>query len=143
MKILLGLFFTAGVFWVTANGQQSNQHCKNMAYENRNQTDYGPLRLSVVRGVANDDQRVPIPKACVGLFAETNHKLIVVTETDNEGRFDLAGIPSGNYRLVVTYEGLCPANARVRVAASMRRAKQVVVHLRPAGIDTCSYVDLK
>lgn len=46
-----------------------------------------------------------IPKACVGVFTEIDHKLIAATETDNKGHFELKDIPTGDYRLVAKYEG--------------------------------------
>jgi len=137
VAIVFGLF---GHFYPV---QEPSEACKNVAYENRNQTDYGPLRIVVVRGIVRDGQRVGIPNACVGVFTESDHKLVVALETDGSGHFEVAGVPKGDYRLVVKYPGFCPANARVRVQAGTQRAKPLAVHMRPAGIDICSYVDRK
>ena len=58
-----------------AAGQKTDAVCKDLAYENRNQTDYGP-RGTAIRGTAKDSQGVAIPKVCVGVFTETEHKLV-------------------------------------------------------------------
>lgn len=117
--------------------------CKNLTYESRNQTDYGPLRVASIRGIAQDPQGVPIPKACIGAFTETDHKLIAVTQTDDSGKFELKGIPDGEYRLVAKYEGFCPANAKLRIGRRAKSKKPLTVQMRFAGLDTCSYVELK
>ncbi len=100
---------------VVAPGQNPKRPCENMAYENRNQTDYGALRLSTVAGTAKDAQGVAIPSVCVGIFTESNHELVAAALADNKGRFELRNIPPGDYRLVAKSEGFCPANARIRI----------------------------
>src|SRR5260370_3570509 len=95
---------------VTAS-PETGSACKNLTYENRNQTDYGPLQVTAVRGIAKDADGVPIPRACVGVFTEAGHKLIATTQTNDGGRFELNDIPDGDYRLVAQYDGFSPANA--------------------------------
>ena len=109
--------------------------------ENRNQVDYGPLQLGDARGSVLDFQGVDIPKACVGIFTDVDHKLVDMSETDDLGRFSVEKVPKGIYRLVVKYPGFCPANARVRISGE--KGKSAVVHMKAAGIDTCSYVEAK
>ncbi len=122
--------------------QEALPACKDLSYTNRNQTDYGPLRVPAVRGVAQDAQGVAIPRACVGVFTESDHKLIAATETDDSGNFKLKDIKAGEYRLVVTYEGFSPANAKVRIGHS-RGTKVLCVQMRPAGLDSGSFVEAK
>ena len=74
--------------------------CANMAYGNRNQVDYGPLRLKKLRGNAIDQSGVPVPGVCVGLFKESDHSLIAATATLANGEFALQNPPRGDYRLV-------------------------------------------
>jgi hypothetical protein len=102
---------------LAAIGQGIRTNCKDLSYEDRNQTDYGPLQISRIRGIAQDAQGGPIPKACAGIFTETDHKLIAVTETDEDGHFELDGIRDGDYRLMVKdrYKVFCPAHAMLRV----------------------------
>jgi hypothetical protein len=122
-------------------GQETNPVCKNMTYENRNQIDYGPLRVGVIKGIAVDSQRVTIPKICVGVFTEAEHKLVATIETNGNGEFELKSLPNGDYRLVAKYPGFCPANARLRVQMRSHSKRKLTVHMKPAGIDICSYVD--
>lgn len=122
----------------------SAQTCGTMTYENKNQIDNGPFLVSIVRGIVKDFDNVVIPKACVGLFTDTDHKLIVAVETDDNGRFEIKTVPPGEYRLVAKCEGLCVANAPLRVRrTSNRRGKPLNVHMKPSGIDSCSYIDQK
>jgi hypothetical protein len=125
-----------------AAGQDSATVCKDFSYQNRNQTDYGPLRVGTLRGSVKDSQGITIPKVCIGVFTETDHKLIAATTTDDNGRFELKDIPEGTYRLVAKYEGFSPANAKLRVEHS-RSKKMVTVQMRLAGLDTTSFVELK
>jgi hypothetical protein len=126
-----------------AVGEENRRTCKDLSYESRNQTDYGPLQVSKIRGTMQDAQGSPIPKACVAIFTEIDHKLIALTETDRSGYFKLKGIPDGNYRLIAKYEGFCPANAKVRIERNRRIKKPLSVKMRFAGIDTCSYIELR
>lgn len=124
-------------------GQDTRPNCTDLTYESHNQIDYGPLRVSQIRGIAQDAQGVLIPGSCIGVFAKTDHKPIAVTETDENGHFELSGIPDGNYRLVIKYDAFCPANAKVRIDRHVRTKKTLIARMRPSGIDTCSYVELK
>jgi hypothetical protein len=125
-----------------ATGAQT-QSCKDMVYENRNQIDYGrPVQVTALFGAAQDMEKVRVPKACVGIFTEPEHRLVAAETTEN-GEFEIRGVPNGDYRIVVKYNGFCPANALVRLRQRSGRGKPLIVHMRPAGIDTCSYVDKK
>lgn len=125
-----------------AAGQGNKTGCKDLSYQNRNQTDYGPLRVAAIQGSAKDPQGVTMPRACIGVFTEIDHKLIAATETDDNGHFAFKDIPMGNYRLVAKYEGFSAANAKLRIERS-RNKKALVVQMRPAGLDTGSFVELK
>jgi len=123
--------------------QEAGSPCADMAYENRNQTDYGPLKVASMRGTAKDAQGVVVPGVCVGVFTPNDHKLVVATRTDSEGRFELKGVPNGEYRLVARCEGFCSGNAKVLVDSRSRSKKRLDLAIRPAGLDTCSYFELK
>src|SRR5437868_5492993 len=130
------------VFAVAVPSQEAATGCKDLSYANRNQTDYGPLRVANIKGTARDAQGVAIPKVCVGVFTEMDHKLIASTETDDNGDFEFKGVPAGDYRLVAKYEGFSPANAKLRVERS-RGKKALSVQMRPAGLDTGSFIEMK
>jgi Carboxypeptidase regulatory-like domain len=123
--------------------QNTGAACKSLSYEDRNQTDYGPLQVAKVRGVARDAEGVTIPRACVGLFSELGHKLVATTQTNDRGEFELAGIPDGSYRLVAKYEGFSSANARIRIEKHSQSKKSLTVQMRLLGIDARSFVELR
>jgi hypothetical protein len=92
---------------------------------------------------------VTIGEALVGLFTEEGHRLVASTEADSEGRFKLRAVPAGRYRLVVRDPTclLCVANVPLKVihgrgGVNYRRGA-LVIHMRPGGIDDCSYGELK
>jgi Carboxypeptidase regulatory-like domain len=142
MRCKAGAVFCCLAVALRATGEGSATVCKDFSYQNRNQTDYGPLRVAAPRGSAKDSHGVAIPKACVGVFTETEHRLIAATETDDSGRFEFKDIPNGDYRLVAKYDGFSPANAKLRVEHS-RSKKVLAIEMRPAGLDSTSSVELK
>ena len=130
-------------FGLLRAAEETGSACKNLSYENRNQTDYGPLHVAAVRGVAKDAQGVVIPKACVGVFTEAGHKLVAATQTDDGGQFELNDIPDGAYRLIAKYEGLSTANAKLRIDQRSQSKKSLTVQMRPTGLDMHSFIELK
>ena len=140
---MLHFWAAVAILGLWHGAQAQSQSCKDMIYENRNQTDYGPLQLTVIRGTVIDPQAVVIPQLCVGIFSEPDHKLISVSETNDKGEFEIKNVPKGDYRLVAHYVGFCPANVRVRIRPDLRGGKPLFIHMKPSGIDTCSYVDHK
>jgi len=65
--------------------------------------NYGPLKLATLRGTVADPQQVLIPQVCAGVFTEKDYKLVAFAESDEEGRFTLPQIASGDYRLVAAF----------------------------------------
>lgn len=126
-----------------AVAQEAGTPCSAMTYENRDQTDYGPIKLTTVSGVAKDVEGVMLPGVCVGVFTPAGDKLIKATQTDAEGRFEITSIPKGEYRLVARCDGFCAANAKIRVQPGPRNKNRLNLIIRPAGLDTCSYFELK
>jgi hypothetical protein len=135
-----------------AHAQQQTPSCKSpIEYGNRNQVE--PKRSSV-RGVAGRviaeagrpaKEAGSVP-ACIGLFTEEDHRLMTSVVADDEGRFKLGSIPPGRYRLVVRdpQDAFCVANMPLHVVRWPRgKAKSLIIHMRPAGIDDCSYGDFK
>ena len=117
---------------------------ERMRYENRNQIDYGPLVVRSVNGFVADAQGGSIPAANVGVFTESDHKLLFQTTTDSDGFFRIEGLSRGEYRLVSQYAGFCPANARIVVVGWPRggfvKSRRFRIRMVGGGIDTCSEV---
>jgi hypothetical protein len=111
-------------------------------YENHNQIDYGPLVVQDVKGTITDPQQVAVPKVCAGIFTEKDHKLVATTESDAEGKFSLQSVPPGRYRLVVKADPLCAANVPLQVVKSQKKKQVLRGHMKPRGLDSCSYADL-
>jgi len=83
---------------VLALSLPGTEPCGKMAYEDRNQVDYGPLPVSQLKGKAVDLSGGPVPGVCVGLFKESDHSLIASTTTSANGEFTLKNAPRGESR---------------------------------------------
>ena len=126
--------------------------CKSpIEYGNRNQVD--PTRSTVGRlsghaiSEAGDPAKQigPVP-VCLGVFTEKDHRLVASAVADEDGRFNFGSIPSGWFRLVVRdpQNAFCLANMPLHVVKWPRgKKKPLVIHMRPAGLDDCSYGDFK
>lgn len=121
------------------------QSCKTMLYEHRNQIDPPTIELRQVEGKVTDSTGIAIPRVCIGIFTEAEHKLVRYTESDANGFFqlDTEGLPDADYRLVGQYDGFCPANAKIRRKSKSHRKKVLAIHMKVAAIDTCSYVEME
>jgi hypothetical protein len=122
--------------------EQGRSSTCTVHYENHNQIDYGPLVVQDVKGTITDLQQVAIPKVCAGIFTEKDHKLIATTESDADGKFSLQSVPPGRYRIVVKADPLCAANVPLRVVKGQKQKQVLQVHMKPRGLDSCSYADL-
>jgi hypothetical protein len=150
MNRLVTIVISVLVFPLLTGAQQTK--CKSpIEYGNRNQvdpkrSDVSSLSGRVISEVGDPAKEVgPVP-ACLGLFTEKDHRLVASAVADEEGRFKFESVASGRYRLVVRdpQNLFCVANMPLRVVASLRgTAKSLVIHMRPAGIDDCSYSDFK
>ena len=90
-----------------------------------------------------DAYGVVIPNTCIGVFTEASHKLVATTQTDKDGRFEFNDIADGAYRLIAKYEGFSTANAKVEIEQRSQNKKSLSVQMRPSGIDTHSFIELK
>ena len=134
------LIFVASLLVEPSFAQQKVVPSPCMAeYENHNQIDYGPLVVQDVKGTITDPQEGAVPKVCVGIFTEKDHKLVATTESDAEGKFSLQNVPPGRYRLLVKADPLCAANTPLRVVESQRKKQVLRVHMKRRGLDSCSY----
>jgi len=137
--ILLILFvwlFSAPSF--AGQPQQDSSSCAT-EYENHNQIDYGPLVVQEVKGMVVDPEQDPIREVCVSIFTEKDHKLVATGKSDADGKFNLQDIAPGRYRLIVKADPLCAANVPVRVIKHQKKKQTLKVHMKPRGLDACSY----
>lgn len=115
----------------------------SMAYENRNQIESKPIKLHALSGLASDDQGIPIPNICLGVFSDNTHRIVAVTKTSEDGRFSFDKIGTGQYRLVAKHPLLCTANVSLVLShPSTKPKRDLRLHMRPSGIDRCSYGEL-
>jgi Carboxypeptidase regulatory-like domain len=110
-----------------------------MTYENHNQIDPHPLSVRSLAGNVQGLKGEPIPNASLGLFTETEHKLVTSAQTSQDGTFKFSGVQPGRYRLVVKCDGLCPANIPIAMNYHALGSRPIYVYMRPRGIDSCSY----
>jgi hypothetical protein len=131
-----------GLLLMTIHAAGAQSDCKSQAgYENHNMVDYGPLMLtSVIQGRAVDFDRVAVPGTCVFVYTENDHQLVTSTQVGGHGSFKLL-LKHGVYRVVVKASPFCAANIPIHVVQLGH--KTLVAHLKPAGIDSCSYGDYK
>ena len=153
MKARICLTLIVTVFsTLLVSAQQQVPICKSpIEYGNRNQVE--PKRSSVrgisgrvIAEVGQPAKEVGAVPACLGLFTESDHRLIASVVADDEGRFKFGSVSPGKYRLVVRdpQNGFCVANMPLSIAKWPRgKAKSLVIHMRPAGVDDCSYGDFK
>ena len=138
MVLSLGLF---GCY--STRAQQAHSDCGAMTYEHHNQIDYGPLHVTSVRGTVKVFDGYPARRACVGVFAESDQKLLATAVADDEGNFQIVSLPNGTYSLVVTADGLCAANVAIVLKNKSRGKKKLAAVMKPSAVDVCSYVELK
>jgi protocatechuate 3,4-dioxygenase beta subunit len=122
-----------------ANPQATTSESAPFTYENHNQIDYGPLKLGKIAGKVHDEQGVVIPNAQLGIFTDSEHRLVAMAASDADGRFQFEKVPPGRYRLVVKSDGFCPANVPLVVVPSGRSTHSLDLHMKVGGIDVCSF----
>jgi hypothetical protein len=136
------LVFAAALLVAPSFAQQKGDSSTCVAeYENHNHIDYGPLVVQDVKGTITDPQHSAVPKVCVGIFTEKDHKLVGTTESDADGKFSLQSVPPGRYRLIVKADPLCAANVPLQVVKHQKKKQVLQVHMKPRGLDSCSYAE--
>jgi hypothetical protein len=119
-------------------------NCQDPNYEpSQNQIEVGPWTVKSISGYVEDSLKSRISgTACVRLFTNREKKFVSGTATNEKGEFHLTAPPVGDYRLVVTCDGLCGASFGIKVSQT-GSGKKIVVHMIPGGIDSCSWSSLK
>ncbi len=70
-----------------------------------------------IKGVAFDTiSKQPVAAVTVTVLAKKDSSLITFTMTDNSGRFELKGIPNGEYRLLITHVNYYNSNTRFTIS---------------------------
>jgi hypothetical protein len=129
--------------WCPLWAQQKTPPCPQMEYEHHNMIDYGPPRVSAVRGSAKDFQGFVVSHVCVGVFSKGDHKLVAAAQADSEDLFEIRNIPNGKYLLIVASEGFCAANVPIILRHHSHGRKKLVATMKPSEVDVCSYVEWK
>lgn len=155
MKIIALLVLVLTILFTQPIAVQAQKPCgTQIKYESKNQIEPAPLIvkslsgrvISEVGGLGGLVKEIgPVDNACIGLFTEKGHLLKATTTTDDDGHFILHAVPLGRYRLVVYADSLCVANVPLKVVrdkqSGIKNHKQIVIHMRAAGYDSCSYGD--
>jgi len=115
---------------------------RQIKYVDKNQGDPRPIVLHSIKGRATGfpDER-PMPGTGLALFSEAGHELVVVSAADDQGSFSFPDVSPGLYRVIAAYYPLCAANVPVRVTAGKVKRRELIVHMQPTGLDTCSWGD--
>jgi hypothetical protein len=108
-------------------------------YEDHNVVDPHPLEVNVIAGIVHDLGKLTFSGASILLFTEQDHTLVASTKSDSNGRFELAKVKSGLYRLIVKVDALCPANVPLKITSSPLAHHKLQITMQPQDLDTCSY----
>ncbi len=77
-----------------------------------------------VKGIAYDTLGMqPVTRATVTVLERKDSTLISFTMTDNTGRFELKGIPNGDYRLLITHVNYHNNNTFFRISETNKNAE--------------------
>lgn len=140
LAIFCLVFFSATTF-----GQKS-QKCDSITYEDKNQVTPPALTIMKVKGlVLIDDGKIPLGDSCVALFSADGKKLIATTLPNRKGEFRFKNIANGQYRLIIKHHFgfYCVANILVTINANRHDNSNLLVLMKPEGIDECSLVRLE
>lgn len=96
--------------------------------------------LRQARGVVEGREGAPIARVQLGIYTEAApHRLLAATVTDDQGRFKFElKLPSGDYRLIALYPGLCSANVPLRLDPHAGNRHHLVLTLEYPGLDLCA-----
>lgn len=148
MRVLLIVFALIGAH----AAPQQETACTDTSYENHNQAEYKPLKVSTLQGRGvieiKDNTIKPnesVPGACLSLFTP-DQKFVQSVKADAAGKFKFEDIAPGRYRLIARAQGFCTASIPIHLVKASSNSrfqhKEIVVHYRLTGIDTCSWAEL-
>src|SRR6266705_2491977 len=122
--ILFTLFSSMGSCRSIAQDKPTD--CSAIQYEHLNQIDPKPIKVPTARGVAIDETGAPVFRGCVGVFSEDHSRLVASTNIQADGSFSFPKLPAGNYVLVVTSLGFCPANNALQIHSGRHGKRKLV-----------------
>ena len=132
-------FISAG----SAEAQGNSAVCSKMPYEHNNMVDYGPLKINRIKGNVEDVGGHVVSTGCVGVFSANAKELVASAEIASDGSFEIPGVKGGDYNLVVSLNGFCAANARIRLGRGFRTKGSLIAKMKPRGVDSCSWIETK
>src|SRR5688572_29015303 len=69
-----------------------------------------------IKGIAYDSlAKAPVASATISVLERKDSSLVTFTMTDNGGRFELKGIPNGEYRLLISHVGYHNSNTIFKI----------------------------
>lgn len=108
------------------------------------ETNSSPALSTALAGLVRDELGQPLGGATVSVFGNSLSRGALAVVTDEEGRFELSGIPPGMYRLRAYLSGFFPsAFARVVVEDGAERVSTILMSLSrlESGLSDEDYVD--
>jgi len=108
------------------------------------ETNSSPALSTAFGGLVRDELGQPLGGATVSVFGNSLSRGALTVVTDEEGRFELSGIPPGMYRLRAYLSGFFPsAFARVVVEEGAERVGTILMSLSrlESGLSEEGYVD--
>jgi hypothetical protein len=102
------------------------------------------VSVTHIRGSITGPAGAAVPKDGVAVFAADRATLLRTVEASKDGTFDVKGLKSGDYWLVIQdpQRVFCPATVRVNLRKSAGK-KEIAVHMQGAGTDRCSYCEAR
>src|ERR1041384_2517658 len=147
-----GLLFINLVFLTGLSYAQSPiaapipDECSEMEYRDPNKTPPAVQNVKNILGTVKlADTKLIRVSSCVALYEEKTQKLVRVVYLSLKQKFEMKGIPDGEYRIVVKEKDgfFCPINVAVKVDKTIVEKTTIGIELKRPTADTCSYLDLK
>jgi len=108
------------------------------------ETDSSPTLPTALAGLVSDELGQPLGGATVSVFGKSLSRGALTAVTDEKGRFELAGIPPGLYRLRAYLSGFLPsAFARVVIEEGAGSVGTILMSLSrlESGLSQEEYVE--
>lgn len=98
--------------------------------QNTNENKY-----SVIGEITDSISKQPLSFANIGLLKQSDSTFVKGTTTEIDGKFEIAGLKSGNYLLKISYMGYNPPLIKVTVDGSERKISLGVINVKPKSHD--------
>lgn len=142
LLLMLMLLLTATV----VTGEQPSSSPCTVDYVNKNRYDDSPLVFQAIAGQVVADAQ-PVAGVCLGLFTDTDHRLVESATTDAKGHFKFTTIEPGDYHIVTQFSN-CGGNTPVKIvkhnfATKLIHRRQLTITMRPYAYGDCVYATYK